>query len=486
VSLRVLFVTAEYEPLVKVGGLADVSASLPRALDALGHDVRVLLPRYGCLKDVEDSATPIISRLPGGGCLRECRGPGGRIVWLVDLPAFRRRRTHPYLRGRNRAYRDDPATWAEFSRVAARLAVDGQGTGWQPDIVHCNEWHSGLAPVWMQLLRAPASSIFTIHNLAHQGLFDAGWLDRLDLPGWLFHPDALEFHGRLSFIKGGLVFADRLTTVSPSYAQEIQTPGFGEGLDGLLRHRQDSLTGILNGIDSDAFNPRTDAALAAPFSSQRLDARARCRLALLDELGLARTNAPVAGFVGRLFPQKGADLILDALDRLLDTGLSLVILGRGDPALERAFRRAGARHPDRVAVRLDQDGDLARRIFAGTDIFLMPSRFEPCGLTQIYAMRYGSVPVAHAVGGLRDTIVDADERNLAQGTATGFLFQPDTADALVEAVNRSGQTYAKPPAWHQLMRSGMRRRFDWSRQARAYVRVYEQAIRKRRPPWRAP
>lgn len=473
---RVLFVTPECEGLIKVGGLADISASLPRAMIRRGHDVRLLLPLYrGLGTDLRRRAT-VRARLPDGGLLREWRD-GPVPVWLLDTPGFARRE-HPYHRRDGSPWPGDAMDCNALARAAAWLAGGRAGLDWHADIVHCNDWMTGLVPVWMQLERIAAASIFTIHNLAHQGLFASSELADAGLPAWLFHPEALEYFGRWSLIKGGLNFADRLTTVSPTYAREIQTAAVGEGLDGVLRRRRKALTGILNGIESSAWNPRHDAALAASFYPGSLKGKQLCTAALRHELGLeSDPTVPLAAFVGRLVGQKGAELLLAALPQLFVEPLQLAVVGVGDPALEAEFRRAAAAYSDRLVYVPRYDPALARRVYAGAELFLMPSRFEPCGLAQMYAMRYGTVPVAHAVGGLRDTILPLATPAGPAGEASGFLFSAYTDDALVAAVAGARTARRDTKLWHDLMRNGMRRRFDWSERAAEYEQVYLEARR---------
>lgn len=478
--MNVLFATTEFDGLVKVGGLADFSASLPRALARRGHQLRVLLPYYGGIQGLDDA--PVIAALPGG-CLREWRpGPRGLRLWLVDQPQWRARGADPYARPGDGAWPDDAEAFSGFSRIAAWLAGDRLGLGWRADVVHANDWPTALAPVWLMLERVPAASVFTIHNLAHQGLFPAAQLATAGLPQWLWHPEALEYWGQLSFIKGGLAFADRLTTVSPSYAQEILGPDFGEGLDGLLRVRAGELSGIVNGIDEAAWSPLRDPALAAAFGPGRLAGRVRCRAALLDELGLAADqDTAIAAVVGRVQPQKGVDELLAALPRLLELPLAIAVLGSGDARLERRLREAARRYPERLRAELRYDEGLGRRLFAGADLLLMPSRFEPCGLTQLYAMRYGCIPVARAVGGLRDTITDVTPATLAAGEATGVLYAGAEPAALVAAVQRALALRARTGDWRRLMTTAMRARRGWAAGAEAYLDVYSQAIAARAP-----
>jgi starch synthase len=472
-NLRVLFVSTEFRPLLKVGGLADVSTELPAALAALGHDVRVLLPRIAGMPGGER-----VGKVPGIGRILEHRdGTNGVRLWLLDTPGFRRR-SRLYAREDGSAWPDDAERFDELCRVGALLADDALGMDWRADVVHANDWACGLLPLRLQLGRVPAASVFAIHNLAHQGLFSLETAARLGLPGWVQHPDALEFWDRLSLIKAGLNFADRLVTVSPRYAREIQMPALGEGLDGLLRRRSSHLHGILNGIDRRCWDPRRDPALAAGFGPANLAGKARCKQALLAELGFPSdaADAPLAAMVTRLVLQKGIDLVLDALPHLLARGLRLVVLGSGEAALQDALRDASARHPGQVVVRFDFDDALARRIYAGSDLFLMPSRFEPCGLGQLIALRYGSVPVVHAVGGLADTVQEPD----AGRDGNGFCFDQATSADLCRAIDRALEAYSRRDAWKALVQRALASRFDWKGSARTYVDVYRRAIVDRR------
>jgi starch synthase len=478
---RVLFVAAEHDGLVKVGGLADVAAGLPRALAALGHDVRVLLPCYGSIaRDALREADAVAELDALGGRLRLRRGGAGEPpVYLADLPMFRRRRAGPYEDAAHRPYGDDAQAFDALARVAALIAGDRLGLRWRPDVVHANEWHAGLVPVRLMLERVPAATVFTIHNLAYRGLFPASAWPTLGLPEWLFHPEALEFHGQVCLIKGGLNFADRLTTVSPGYAAEVLTPRFGEGLDGVLRRRRAALRGIVNGVDPAAWDPARDAALPEPYSARRPAGKRAARAALAARFGMAppAEGELVLAFVGRLVAQKGIDLILAALPDLLEGARRLVVLGSGEPALERALRAAAARSGGRLAVAIGQDDALARLAFAGADALLMPSRFEPCGLTQLYALRYGTLPIAHAVGGLRDTIVDSADEAAA---SDGFLFAAPTAADLLAAVGRAARVHADREAWRRRMLAGMRRDHGWRAPAAAYAALYEEALAARR------
>jgi starch synthase len=478
-SHRVLFVSTEVRPYIKVGGLADVAAGLPGALAAMGHEVRVLVPATAAaLKTAHAeggraiatsglAADVQILELPLADSLAK--------VWLLDTPGFRRHLGTPYQDDQGEYYPDDAERYDELARIAAQLAA-GAAT-WAPDVVHCNEWHTGLVPVHLLLQRVPAACVFTIHNLEYQGVFPATTFTALGLPAWLWHPDSIEFHGSLNFMKAGLVFSDRLTAVSPGYSREILTQHFGAGLDGVLRKREAQLSGIINGIDPVYWNPAHNPLLASNFDSTHLERRKPNRASLYQEFALPDRGGLLLGIVARLVPQKGIDIILKALPALLKLPVQCVILGSGDIALQKSLIEAAGRHPDHLAVRLGHDEKLAHGIYAGCDALLMPSRFEPCGLSQLYAMRYGALPIVHRTGGLADTVRDMTEK---AGNGNGFVFDGVTSAALVACVRRAVEVAKQPPIWRQLMTTAMEEDFSWERSAQAYVRVYESALESRR------
>ncbi|MGE5626088.1 MAG: glycogen synthase GlgA [Bacillota bacterium] len=479
-TCRIVFVSTEVHPYLKVGGLADVAAGLPAALARLGHEVRVLTPATAvALKAAQArGAQPLACRgLPSGTQLLEAplAGPRAR-VWLLNSPGFRARTGTPYQDAKGRSYRDDAARYDELARVAASLASGATGLNWRPDVVHCNEWHAGLVPLHLLLARSPAATVFTIHNLGYQGLFTAPEFAALGLPAWAWHPAALEFHGRMNFMKAGLTFADRLTAVSPGYVREILTPDFGAGLEGVLQQRRTDLSGIVNGIDQAAWNPARDPVIASRFDARRLAQRDPNRKALLEEFGWESSGDLMVGLVARLVAQKGVDIFLQALPALLKLPVRFLVLGSGEPMLQDALRDASARYPERIAARLGHDEDLAHRIYAGCDAFLMPSRFEPCGLSQLYAMRYGALPVVHRTGGLADTVTDA----VRGKRATGFSFDQPTPAALTAALKRTVALHRRPAAWRHLIRTAMRQDFSWEKSAREYLKVYALAQSSRR------
>ncbi len=492
--MKVLFVASEAHPLMKTGGLGDVCGSLPPALKALGVDVRLLLPAYhdavrraGKLKAV---ATLLLPGLAAPVTLLEGTLPGTRVkLWLVDFPPAYDRPGNPYMNAYGHPWHDNAARFALLARAAVAIAQGNAGLKWRPDIVHCHDWQSGLVPALLAQSPPHPATVFTIHNLSYQGLFPYETFTALRLPESLWSMHGLEFHGQLSFIKGGLAYADRLTAVSPTYAREIQTQAHGLGLDGLLRHRHKVLHGILNGIDVEEWSPARDPHLARPYSATRFAGKAANKRALQREFGLPPTTGVLlVGMVGRLVTQKGIDLLLDALPRLEELPLQLVILGTGEARYAQALRAAAARYAGWLAVRVGYDRGYnvarvgydeatAHRIEAGADAFLMPSRFEPCGLSQLHSLRYGTVPIVRRVGGLADTVVNASKPSLVRNAATGVAFDGERPADLAAAMERALALYLDAPRWKKLALSGMRQDFSWRHSAAEYRRLYEQCLR---------
>jgi starch synthase len=485
--VKILFVTSEAAPLMKTGGLADVSSSLPGALASLGHEVHILMPAYRDTLARADGPTQVATlRLDGlpepVGILEAAMPDTGVAVWLIDYPPFFDRPGNPYVDTNATEWPDNPARFALLGRVAAAIARGSAGFVWRPDVLHCNDWQSGLAPALLAGAPSRPATLFTIHNLAYQGVYPWETFASLGLPGELWSVDGLEFYGQMSFIKGGLVFADWLTTVSPTYAREIQTPEFGFGLDGLLRHRADRLRGILNGADYGIWDPATDPLIGTRYDADQLAGKQANKRALLAEVGLPDdTDTPLLGMITRLVDQKGVDLVIEALPRVLEQPAKLVVLGSGNPHHEEAVRHLATRFPEQVAVRLGYNETLAHRIESGADMFLMPSRFEPCGLNQIYSLRYGTLPIVRRTGGLADTVVDANPDSMAAGAATGFVFDQPSPEALLEAVRRALALYADPGAWRGMMLTAMAQDFSWERSAAEYVALYEIALAKTAP-----
>lgn len=478
---KILFATSEVYPLIKTGGLADVAASLPRALLKLGQDVKILLPAYASVMEKAKSiGVKEVAQFEIEGysiSLKQTRLPGTKvIVWLVDIPEFFEREGNPYCGPDGNDWFDNHKRFYVFARVAELIALDQLGLIWQPTIVHCNDWQTGLIPALLSLHPNHPATVFTIHNLAYRGLFSYQAFAELNLPAAFWHHERLEFYGQMSFIKGGLAFADFITTVSPSYANEIQRPEFGNGLDGLIRYRSDAVAGILNGIDTDEWNPGTDPHLTCNYNRRTLGNKTKNKLALQEDLGLiVSSEIPLLGFVGRLVDQKGVDLILEQMNQLLTLNCQLVILGSGFPHYEKALKQIAEQHPEKIAVTLGYDESFAHRIEASSDIFLMPSIFEPCGLNQLYSLRYGTLPVVHAVGGLRDTVFEQTLES-ESGEANGFVFHGATARELLAAIQRAISLFKQKDRWKQLQLNAMSKDFSWDASAKEYLAIYEQIV----------
>jgi len=457
--MRILMVGSEAVPYAKTGGLADVLGALPAALARLGHQVEVVIPRYR------------------GISLHETTDAGVRIVFLDNPHYFDRE----FLYGiGNQDYDDNPARFGFLCRAALEWAA---AAGRRYDIVHAHDWQAGLVPVMLgtTFRRHPTlggtPAVFTIHNLAYQGLFAPEWLPALGLAD-LMRVDALEFWGRISFLKGAILFSRTITTVSPRYAQEIQTPEFGFGFDGILRSRASDLVGILNGIDYDQWDPERDVHLPAPFSASYLEGKTGCKRAVLETYSIPVSEEsmarPLVGMISRMVDQKGFDLIAGVSDRLPELDASFVVLGTGERRYEDMWRGLAARHPDRVGARIGFDEGLAHRIEGGADLFLMPSRFEPCGLNQMYSLRYGTVPLVRATGGLADTVRNYDSRT---GQGNGFTFTEYSPQALLGTLRWALDIYKDRGTWRRLQVAGMHEDNSWDASARKYVQVYEQAHR---------
>ncbi|MEW7981212.1 MAG: glycogen synthase GlgA [Candidatus Sedimenticola endophacoides] len=481
--MKILFASSEAQPLIKTGGLADVAGSLPPALSHLGEEVRLVLPAYPTALEQARELTPVsslrIGAYPGEITIHQGTLEEGVTLYLVEIPGMFDRPGNPYVDGQGNNWPDNAQRFAAFCRVVANIALGQAGLKWLPEIVHCNDWQTGLVPALITGEGNRPASIFTIHNMAYQGVFDRITFDQLQLPPALWSMEGLEFHNNFSFLKGGLAFADWITTVSPTYAGEILTPAFGYGLDGLLEYRKSRLTGVLNGIDYRVWDPAGDPAIAQPYDAQTLKLKAINKQHLQQELGLPRQpEALLIGNIGRLVEQKGVDLILDILPGLMHKeNLQVAILGSGDPELERRLTAMADAHPGKIAVHIGYDEALAHRIEAGCDCFLMPSRFEPCGLNQLYSLRYGTVPIVNRTGGLADTVVDATPRNLLEGTATGFVFDRPQPPALCDCLERVIEFWNRPAMWwEKLVLAGMRQDFSWDSSAHHYRDIYHRAI----------
>jgi starch synthase len=476
--MRILTVASEAVPFAKTGGLADVIGALPFALSRLGHDVDVVMPRYRGISDGEQSGGVTV-RLGGqvsdAGIWLACR-ERVRMVF-VDQPAYFDR---DYLYGTaGQDYPDNPERFAFLAVAALEWAAS---TGTRYDVVHGHDWQAGLVPMLMRTGRAPrplanTPAVFTIHNLAYQGVFDASWLPRLGF-GWdLMRIDALEYWGRISYLKSGLMFSRAITTVSPRYAREIQTPEYGFGFDGILRYRSNDVVGILNGIDYDQWDPSRDPHIPEPYDADHLAGKPAAKRALLEAYGLRADEAamarPLVGMISRMVDQKGFDLIAEIADELSTLDASFVLLGNGERRYEDLWLGLAARHRDRIGAKIGFDEARAHLIEAGADLFLMPSRFEPSGLNQMYSMRYGTVPLVRAVGGLADTVQNFNART---GDGTGFSFDQYSAQALLNTLRWALGIYEDRGTWQRIQRSGMRQDFSWDASARQYVKVYERAL----------
>lgn len=481
---KVLFISSEAFPLVKTGGLADVAGSLPNALLKHGQDVRLLLPAYpevlAKIKNRKLLATTSYYDLPVE--ILETRLPGSKvIVWLVNCQEAFDRPGGPYCDENGHEWHDNALRFTIFCHAAVDLSLNKFDLNWQPDIVHCNDWQSGLVPALLSLHKTRPATIFTIHNLAYQGVFGHQTYADLSLPPLLWHMDGLEFYGNFSFIKGGLAYADKITAVSPNYAREIMAPENGYGLDGLLRHRSKDVSGILNGIDEKYWNPGTDNYLAHKYNRRTINNKVLNKTALQKELNLpVDENVPMVGIVSRLVSQKGLDIILQSLDKLLSMPVQLVVLGTGDDYYEKQLSDWVKRFPDKMNVTIGYNEQLAHRIEAGSDLYLMPSTFEPCGLNQLYSLRYGTLPIVTPVGGLADTVIDASLENIENKTANGFVIYEQSAPALLSTVQRALEMYKNKSTWRQMQNSAMNADFSWETSASNYIQLYKQALDKTR------
>jgi len=487
-SLNLLMVSSEAVPYAKTGGLADVAGALPLELAKLGHDVILLLPHYRCLSESGRSFRPVCRlRVPTPEGLVDTlieedvipAGDDGRHVrvWTVRNEAFFDR---PGLYGdRGIDYPDNLDRFSFFCRATIEVIAHQQIVNqWKTHILHLHDWQSALCAVYLKTIDRDRSdvqgvrTVLTLHNVGYQGLFPGVQFKRTGLPPTLFTPAGLEYYGSVNLLKGGIVFVDYVTTVSPTYAQEILTPECGFGLEGVLRNRADRLLGILNGIDIDRWNPKTDPCLPANYSVTDRSGKLICKQALQQEFHFSETSIPLLGVIARLTSQKGLDLVAAIIPQLMAMDLQLVILGTGEPELEAKFQALQTRYPHRMGLRLGFDEGLAHRIEGGADVFVMPSRYEPCGLSQLYSLRYGTVPVVRKTGGLADTVVPLTVQAQQAGQATGFHVEEDSARALLEVLRRTVAVYQDRSIWAQLVEAGMNTDTSWARSANAYNRLF--------------
>ncbi len=483
--MKVLFASSEVFPLIKTGGLADVSGSLPSALQGLGVDIRIIMPGYSAVLDQLSQLKPVgqLQNLPYIGDAELLQGviKGTQVkVFVIRCADLYEREGGPYADAHGREWQDNPIRFGVLSKAAAILASEHSPiTDWHPDLVHCNDWQTGLTPAYMKLTEhSKAKSIISLHNMAFQGCYAPHWVESLGLPNHGFSIEGFEYHGQLSFLKAGIFFADAISTVSPRYAKEIQTAAFGFGLEGLLSKRGDEIKGILNGIETEEWNPATDQYLSQHYSSQNLAGKRDVKHALQQQLGLQiDAYAPLLGVVSRLTHQKGLDMLIPHLPQLLDQGCQFVLLGGGDPAMETAFKQIATHHPGKASVNIGYNEPLSHQIMAGSDIFIMPSRFEPCGLNQLYGLAYGTPPVVNATGGLADSIVDSNAAHIANKTANGFVMVEASSDGLLACIQRAITMYRHDKTtWQQIQTTGMSQDLSWNKSGQDYLTLYQSLV----------
>lgn len=480
--LRVLAVASEMAPLVKTGGLADVVGALPAALAAQDVETRTLIPGYPEVLAALGHGQTVLSfdDLFGGPAWIHAGRFEGAHVYALVAPHLYAREGGPYSDKEGVDYPDNAFRFAALAWAGAQIA-QGAVAKYAPDVLHAHDWQAALAPAYLHYSGKPRpATVVTVHNIAFQGQYAKELLDALRLPAESFHMEGVEYYGAVGFLKAGLQLCDRIATVSPSYALEIETGEFGMGLDGLLRARAEVVSGILNGVDETIWNPAKDARIAAPYDVTKLAARGKNKAALQRRMGLAQDpDAFLLGVVSRMSWQKGHDMMLAALPALMSRHAQFALIGAGDKHLEEAFLAAQDAYPGRIAVTIGYSEDMAHLIQAGADAFLVPSRFEPCGLTQLYALRYGAVPIVSRVGGLRDTIIDANEMAIQAGVATGFQFSPPTAEALAIALRQAEHLFRDKENWRKLQLNGMKTDVSWRHPAERYAALYREAIAAR-------
>lgn len=484
--MRILFVSSEAYPLIKTGGLADVSGSLPAAIRDLGMDIRILLPGYpAVLAKLQDKHLIMqIHQLPEVGSINLLAGKmpdTGVDVMAIESAQLFDRPGGPYTDGHGNDWNDNALRFGILSKVGALLSSeDSPLRDWIPDVVHCNDWQSGLTPAFLHHSSTHhATSIISIHNLAFQGNFSPDWVQRLGLPAHSYQMNGVEYYGQMSFLKAGIYYADSITTVSPTYAQEIQTEQYGFGMQGLLAARDQEIRGILNGIEIQEWNPATDPYLAKTYNLEHLADKKIVKKALQVQLGLeAAPHKPLLGVVSRLTHQKGLDIFLEIAEKLLAKHCQIAVLGSGETHMENGFKELAKRHPRQVSVSIGYKEPLSHQIMAGADIFIMPSRFEPCGLNQMYGLRYGTPPIVTHTGGLADSVRDSNSSTMKNNTATGFVMESAEAPQLLSAVERALVYYHDPRAWRKIQRNGMRRDVSWANSAKLYLDLYK-ALAKR-------
>jgi starch synthase len=483
--MQVLSVASEVYPLVKTGGLADVAGALPIALGKQGISVKTLMPGYPAVMRIAGNAT--VRRTFAGLLGADARileiEYAGLDLLILDCPELFDRKGGPYLDTTGKDYEDNWRRFAALSKAGAIIAqqgLTGEPGGWKPDLVHVHDWQAAMLPAYMRYAAEPeVPSVITIHNIAFQGVFDAEIFPDLELPPHAFAIDGVEYYGKVGFLKAGLQASWEISTVSPSYAEEILSPEFGMGLEGLLHQRSEDLTGIVNGIDTDVWNPQTDPLLASLYSATSLKARAENKRLVAERFALEPDDKPLFCVISRLTEQKGMDLLAETLDDVVAHGARLAVLGSGDKALEDAFHAAALRHPGKIGIIAAYDEPLSHLMQAGCDAIIIPSRFEPCGLTQLYGLRYGCVPIVARTGGLNDTVIDASHAGLAAKAATGISFGPLTTDNLARALRRAIRLYQDEKVWTVIQKQGMKSDVSWNRSAALYAALFSEILARK-------
>lgn len=485
--MKVLFASSEVWPLLKTGGLGDVAYSLPHALHAEGADVRLVLPAYRNVLEKLESISILgwISFTLAGKqrdvrILQASHPQFDLPIWLVDCQELFDRDGNPYVHADGYDWPDNAERFTLFSKAVSMLAMDVLESGWKPDVVHSNDWQTGMVSAFLDQEPERPHRVFTIHNMAYGGYFSHDEYNRLRLPGHWWSAEGVEFYGNFSMLKAGMIYSDAITTVSPTYADEICTSAFGYGLEGVLSSHRYKLSGILNGIDTKSWNPSTDSLIPYHFTAkQRNPGKAKNKQALLESYGIKVTkeklDAPLLGMVSRLVEQKGIDMVISAIPKILDSSnATFILIGTGHTYFETQLQKLSAKHPERVLVTIGYDETKAHLLEAGSDIFLMPSRFEPCGLNQMYSLRYGTLPIVHRTGGLADTVIDAGEnapKEIASG-ANGFVFDTPIAKTLLMTIERALEIFKHKKSWHQLQRNAMQKDFGWKTSAKSYMKIY--------------
>lgn len=484
--LRILFVASEIAPFAKTGGLADVCNALPKALAALGHDVRLAMPCYGTIPEALKGRSfgtfgVETEGVAAWGAVRSTFLPGSAVpVYLIEHEHYFHREGIYGVHGHE--YPDSLERFSFFCRGVLEAIPQ---TGWEPDLIHCHDWHTALIPAYLKTALAEhplwggVPTVFTIHNLAYQGRHPAALYPKTGLPPEMFTPDFAEYYGEVNLMKLGILLADKVNTVSPRYAKEIRQPQGGFGLDGCFRSRANHLNGILNGVDYSLWNPAADPALIAPYSVDDITGKARCKAVLQQLVRLPRRHVPLFGMVTRIVWDKGVDTLIEALPAIFENDVQIVILGKGDAFYEEPLAAAQDRYPDKLRVLLEYDERKARQIYAGSDFYLMPSHTEPCGLSQMYALAYGSVPIVRETGGLADTVRDISRANIDGGIATGIVFRQETPAALGAAVARALSLFRDTVLLRDVRAAGMRAEFTWERSSEAYIRLFREALAAR-------